>query len=73
MSKSLKFKDQHSFEKRSAEASRIRSKYPDRIPVIAEKSDKSDIADIDKKKYLVPADLTMVLSNSICRTNLSSP
>jgi GABA(A) receptor-associated protein len=59
MSKSLKFKDQHSFEKRSSESARIRSKYPDRIPVIAEKSDKSDIADIDKKKYLVPADLTM--------------
>lgn len=59
MSKSQKFKDQHPYEKRSAESSRIRLKYPDRIPVIAEKSDKSDIADIDKKKYLVPADLTM--------------
>jgi len=59
MSKLLKFKDQHPLEKRSAESSRIRSKYPDRIPVIAEKSDKSDIPDIDKKKYLVPADLTM--------------
>jgi len=34
-------------------------KYPDRIPVIAEKSDKTSIADIDKKKYLVPADLTV--------------
>ncbi len=46
-------------EKRRAEAARIRAKYPDRIPVICEKNDKSDITDIDKKKYLVPADLTV--------------
>jgi len=59
MSKTQKFKDQHPFEKRKAEANRIRQKYPDRIPVIAEKHDRSDIPDIDKKKYLVPADLTM--------------
>merc|ERR1712025_1180916 len=41
------------------EAERIRSKYPDRIPVICEKAEGSDIPDIDKKKYLVPADLTV--------------
>jgi GABA(A) receptor-associated protein len=46
-------------EKRKAEAERIRQKYPDRIPVICEKVDKSDIPTIDKKKYLVPADLTV--------------
>lgn len=56
MSKS--FKEQHSLEKRKAEATRIRSKYPDRIPVISEKNVKSSINDIDKKKYLVPNDLT---------------
>lgn len=38
---------------------RILEKYPDRIPVIAEKAPKSDIPDIDKNKYLVPADLTV--------------
>jgi GABA(A) receptor-associated protein len=46
-------------EKRQTEAERIRQKYPDRIPVICEKVDKSDIPTIDKKKYLVPADLTV--------------
>ncbi|TVU14769.1 hypothetical protein EJB05_38262, partial [Eragrostis curvula] len=46
-------------EKRQNEANRIREKYPDRIPVIVEKASKSDIPDIDKKKYLVPADLTV--------------
>jgi len=59
MTKSVSFKSQHPLEKRKAEAARIRAKYPDRIPVISEKSDKSSIADIDKKKYLVPSDLTM--------------
>jgi GABA(A) receptor-associated protein len=66
-----KFKDEHPFEKRKAEAERIRQKYTDRIPVsaapsvmsnlkvICEKVEKSDIPTIDKKKYLVPSDLTV--------------
>ena len=49
----------HWTEKRKSEAERIRAKYPDRVPVICEKADRSDIPDIDKKKYLVPADLTV--------------
>ncbi|CCI39291.1 unnamed protein product [Albugo candida] len=53
------FMKEHPYEKRQAEAQRIRCKYPDRIPVICEKADRSDIPDIDKKKYLVPADLTV--------------
>ncbi|PWY99373.1 putative ATG8-essential for autophagy [Testicularia cyperi] len=53
------FKNEHSFEKRKAEAERIRQKYPDRIPVICEKADRTDIPTIDKKKYLVPSDLTV--------------
>mmetsp|Transcript_18353 Transcript_18353/g.41513 ORF Transcript_18353/g.41513 Transcript_18353/m.41513 type:complete len:124 (-) Transcript_18353:99-470(-) len=42
------------FEKRSAEAKRILMKYPDRIPVICEKAPRSDLPDIEKKKFLVP-------------------
>jgi GABA(A) receptor-associated protein len=53
------FKLEHPLERRQAEANRIREKYPDRIPVIVEKAERSDIPDIDKKKYLVPADLTV--------------
>ncbi|CAH8392919.1 unnamed protein product [Eruca vesicaria subsp. sativa] len=53
------FKEEHDLEKRRAEAARIREKYSDRIPVIVEKAEKSDIPTIDKKKYLVPADLTV--------------
>ncbi|XP_042405608.1 autophagy-related protein 8C-like [Zingiber officinale] len=53
------FRMEHPFERRQAEAVRISEKYPDRIPVIVEKAERSDIPDIDKKKYLVPADLTV--------------
>ncbi|KAJ3125426.1 ubiquitin-like protein atg8 [Physocladia obscura] len=59
MSPKSKFKEEHHFEKRKGEAERIRQKYPDRIPCIVEKAEKSDIATIDKKKYLVPSDLTV--------------
>lgn len=59
MAKAKTFKEEHPLEKRQSEAARIRDKYPERVPVIVEKAEKSDIPDIDKKKYLVPADLTV--------------
>ena len=52
------FKDKHSFVKRQEEAQRIREKYPNRIPVICECVG-GEVPDIDRKKYLVPAELTM--------------
>eukprot|EP00933_Yihiella_yeosuensis_P072852 TRINITY_DN81391_c0_g1_i1.p1 TRINITY_DN81391_c0_g1~~TRINITY_DN81391_c0_g1_i1.p1 ORF type:complete len:131 (+),score=22.41 TRINITY_DN81391_c0_g1_i1:89-481(+) len=42
------------FEKRRDEANRILAKYPDRIPVICERAQRSDIPKIEKKKFLVP-------------------
>ena len=54
----MSFKEEHPLDKRTAEAKRVRCKYPDRIPVICEKAQGSSIADIDKKRYLVPSDLT---------------
>ncbi|KAI3662055.1 hypothetical protein MP638_005503 [Amoeboaphelidium occidentale] len=54
-----KFQQEHPFEQRKAESERIREKYPNRIPVICEKVEKSDIATIDKKKFLVPSDLNV--------------
>ncbi|OAY83185.1 Autophagy-related protein 8e, partial [Ananas comosus] len=46
-------------EKRKADAASTRAKYPDRVPVIVEKAEKSDVPDIDRKKYLVPSDMTL--------------
>ena len=45
------------FEKRTAEAKRILTKYPDRIPVIVEKAARSNLPEIDKKKFLVPGSM----------------
>jgi GABA(A) receptor-associated protein len=55
----FKYKHEHTFEKRKAEGEKIRRKYPDRIPVIVERAPKAKVAELDKKKYLVPADLTV--------------
>lgn len=56
---STQYKKQHNFEERKSEAERILIKYPDRIPVIVEKVTGSNIEDIDRKKYLVPGDITV--------------
>ncbi|ONK59018.1 uncharacterized protein A4U43_C08F2130 [Asparagus officinalis] len=53
------FKQAHNFEKRKSESARIREKYPERVPVIVEKAGKSDIPSVDKRKYLVPGELTL--------------
>ncbi|PNF39469.1 Gamma-aminobutyric acid receptor-associated protein [Cryptotermes secundus] len=55
----FQYKEEHPFEKRKAEGEKIRRKYPDRVPVIVEKAPKARIGDLDKKKYLVPSDLTV--------------
>ncbi|ORX43810.1 autophagy-related protein 8 precursor [Piromyces finnis] len=54
-----KFKEEHPFEIRKEESERMRKKYPDRIPCIVEKSERSDIDNIDKVKFLVPSDLNI--------------
>jgi len=50
------FKNEFRFEDRLTEAKRVLSKYPDRIPIICERSLTAtpDCPIIDKKKYLVP-------------------
>lgn len=53
----FQYRVNNTFDKRKQEASRIMAKYNDRIPIICE-SLESDL-DLDKKKYLVPVDLTM--------------
>ena len=53
------YKQKNALDKRKSESTRIRVKYPDRIPIICEKSTNSTIDDIDKNKFLVPSDLTV--------------
>jgi len=52
---------------------RVLSKYPDRIPIICEKSNRSKIMELDKKKYLVPDNLTAGQFVYIIRKRLSLP
>ena len=58
LSKVTSFKDNHPFDKRLQESTRIMEKYPNRIPVIVQRAN-MHVKEIDKKKYLVPRDLTM--------------
>ena len=51
--------DDLTLEERQAESNNILTKYPGRVPVIVRKSPNSRLKDIDKKKFLVPSDLTI--------------
>jgi len=54
------FKYEVSFQDRLTESSRVLAKYPDRKPIICEKlPNQFDLPNIDKRKYLVPNDLTI--------------
>ncbi|DAA20342.1 TPA: gamma-aminobutyric acid receptor-associated protein-like 2 [Bos taurus] len=67
------FKEDHSLEHRCVESAKIRAKYPDRVPVIVEKVSGSHIVDIDKRKYLVPSDITVAQFMWIIRKRIQLP
>lgn len=52
------YKDSQTFEKRKNDSELIMAKYPNRIPIICERYDKT-LPHLDRKKYLVPDDLIM--------------
>ena len=58
------------FEKRKVEAERILEKFPDRLPIIVEVSEKNDLPELDKYKYLVPKDLTVGQFQYVIRKRL---
>jgi len=55
------YKIKKTFNERKSESDRIIDKYPDRIPIICEKTLRinSNIPNLDKTKYLVPRELTV--------------
>jgi GABA(A) receptor-associated protein len=67
------FKEQHTFEECRAESDRILLKYPDRVPVIVEKNQGSDLPEIDRKKFLVPADLSFGQMIYVIRKRIRLP
>merc|ERR1712242_113353 len=67
------FKEDHTLDQRQQESNKIRQKYPDRIPVIVKKVEGSQIEKIDKRKYLVPADITAAQFMWIIRKRINLP
>lgn len=55
----MSYKDSTSYETRYNEVRQIMDKYPNRIPIIVERLKTSNAPIIDKRKYLVPVDLTV--------------
>lgn len=69
----MEFKKKYSLEVRKIEAARIVKEHPNRIPIIVEKLKNSDIDEIDKKKYLVPEDLTVGQFMYVIRKRINVP
>ena len=57
--KSIPFKKEKTLEERKQEYKRICTKYPDLVPVICERMVGSDLPVSQRRKYLVPRDITM--------------
>lgn len=55
----FKFKNEHKFDERVGESTRVLTKYPDRVPIICQKSNVKGTPDIDKNKFLAPKDLSI--------------
>ena len=64
------FKDSFSFENRCEESTRIKHKYPHRVPIIVEKAKNCTLSDPDKKKYLVPNGETFVIADGEGRNSV---
>jgi len=67
------FKLQYTFEERKKESDRVRTKYPDRIPVICERANKSSMEIMEKVKFLIPYDLTVGQFMYVIRKRLKLP
>ena len=68
------FVETHPFPRRLEESKRVIEKYPDRIPVIMERSKTSkNVPDIDRIKFLVPKDIIVSQFTFIIRKRISIP
>ena len=68
---SKNYRETHAPEKRLEEFNRIKIKHPDKIPIIVEKAKTSTLPDIDKCKFLIPADVTVGQFQAILRNRIS--
>ena len=67
----IPFRDEKTKKQRTDECKRVRTKYPDLIPVICERADNSDLPDTTRRKYLIPPTLTMGQFMYVLRRRIS--
>jgi GABA(A) receptor-associated protein len=67
------FKAMHTPETRMKESARILKKYPDKSPLIVEKSDSSDVSDLEDNKWIIKQDLTVGQLIYIIRKRIKAP
>ncbi|KAK4782780.1 hypothetical protein SAY86_007154 [Trapa natans] len=53
------FKEEFPFDKRFEESKSMIAKYPDRVPVIIERYTRTDLPQMEKKKFLVPREMSV--------------
>lgn len=65
------FKKQKTIAERKLEVETIRTKYPNKVPVIVESSDKEkELPELDKTKFLLPQELTIAQFVSLIRNRM---
>lgn len=68
------FKQRRSFETRKLESENIRKKFPTKIPVVVERYQReASLPEMDKSKFLVPQELTMMNFAIIIKQRLGVP
>lgn len=68
------FKQRRSFETRKLEVENIRKKFPTKIPVVVERYQReTNLPVMDKTKFLVPQELTMMNFATIIKNRLRLP
>jgi len=66
------YKRESTQQERSKESERLRAQFPDRVPVIVEPADERQ-PPVDKRKFLVPADLTVGQLMYVVRKRIKLP
>ena len=67
------YKIQNSTENRKKESNLIRTKYPDKIPIICEKDPKSNVSNIDNNSFLLPNNLAVIQFNFMIKKRINLP
>ncbi|KAL8158922.1 hypothetical protein V2J09_000459 [Rumex salicifolius] len=59
MGKIRPFKDEYTFDERVKESADIVAKFPDRVPVVVERYSRTELPEMEKRKFLVPRDMSV--------------